>query len=443
MVSPQGSWWTPTRIAAWALTAAVVAVNVGPTAVRVFWPPEGAYTDFIQEWLTARNYFRGDPIYRDVTDSAREHLTEPRRPFDPMIAVIALPAHPPGAVLVGLPFGLLDYPHAHLVWNLLTGCLFLCAAALVVVELKVPFSWPSVFPAAILLLGNPVLNQLFQGQMNCLLAALVTSAWVADRRGRPALAGVLVGLAGAIKLFPLFLLAYFLFTRRWAGLAAAVVAFLAVNGLAAAAFGVGVFPAYFGQVVPAVTGRFQTAWGNVSLTGFWVRLFETEPLRQWVGPDVALRAGRAFVAASSLAVAAVVARVSWRAADRDDRDRAFGLAVAGMLLASPLTWAHYYLLLVLPLALVWMRADTSLARWLWGAVVAVLWLPPRFAAQAWLGRAGSTTFIESTHPQLTTAEDLGLVAVPHYALVALFLLLALCRARPAGSPKPIPAPVED
>jgi len=245
---------------------------------------------------------------------------------------------------------------------------------------------------------------------------------VADRRDRPVLAGVAVGLAGAIKLYPLFLLAYFVFTRRWAGFVAGVAAFLLVNALAAAAFGVGAFRDYIGAVVPAIAGQFEASWSNLSLSGFWVRLFRSEPLRDWLGPGVAPVLGRGLAWAASFAVVAIIARTCWRADTRDKRDRAFALAVVGMLLVSPLTWPHYALLLLVPLGLLLARGKAGLASWLAVAVVAVLWLPPNFAVKVALGSEAATKLNTSAEPP-ATAPDLGPVSVPHYALVGLLLLV--------------------
>jgi uncharacterized membrane protein len=73
-----------------------------------------------------------------------------------------------------------------------------------------------IFPVILgLLLFNPLLIHILQGQINILILMLLTAGWMLDRRGPEGWAGVLVGLAAAIKLAPAFLFTYFLFTRRW------------------------------------------------------------------------------------------------------------------------------------------------------------------------------------------------------------------------------------
>ena len=128
---------------------------------------------------------------------------------------------------------------------------------------------------------------------------------------------------------------------------------------------------------------------------------------------------------------AVTVAVCWSSSTRDDRDRAFALAVVAMLLVSPITWTHYFLLLLMPLALLWMRSTAGAGMWATGAVLAVLWLPPDFAAQLWFGRREAASFNEYQHSRLTVAEDLGIVSASHYALVGLFLM-SLRRPRRAA-----------
>jgi hypothetical protein len=425
----------------------VIAAVVGPIYLRAFLPLERSYSDFIQEWLSVRNYFAGQPIYRDVSDSLVEHI-KPHQPVDQaessdgtkrrqtiaftdpesgaVIAEMKYNAHPPFAVLVAVPFATLEYRYAHLAWNLVTFVCFVGAVALVVRGLEIPFPWPAIFPTVILLLGNPVLVQIHQGQLNFVLGTLVIAAWAADRADRPRLAGIAIGLAGALKLYPLFLLAYFAFTRRWGGLVAGIASFLAANAITAAVFGAGAFRDYFGVVVPTIAGQFQTNWQNISLTGFWLRLFETDLLRQCLAPNDAALAGHVIAKSMSLGVVGLIAWACVRATDSNDRDRAFALTVVGMLLVSPITWGHYSLLLVMPLVLE-LKRETSIWRvGLFYAVLAALWLPPNFAAQIGLGQEGMKELLQVAYTKnLSTFQDLTMISVPHYALLGMFLLLLI------------------
>lgn len=438
------TFWTPTRIAAWGILAAIVVFLAGRSYVHSFLAPKGGYSDFVQEWLSVRNHLGNSPVYREISPSLQDHLSRsndgsdrlPKMVFtDPqtgtIIAEMKYNAHPPVAVVIALPFCLLEYPQAHLAWNLVTYLLFLGAVIAVLRELRIQLTWPALFPAVILLLANPLLNQIYQGQLNCLLAVLVTAGWIADRRDRKVLAGICVGLAGAVKLYPLFLLLYFAFTRRWQGLLAAVMTFIAANGLAAAVLGTGAFRDYFGVVMPSVAGEFETHWANLSLSGFWKRLARTEPIQDWFGPSYSLVGARILGFGFAIVVCGLVAWTSWQTSTTESRDRAWALGLVGMMLASPIAWSHYCILFLMPLGFLWTRS-TPRALWLVGICVAILWLPTTFVTKVVLGSAAADRFSNFNYPRLTTVEDLALISVPHYALVGLFCLILKVPANLSG-----------
>src|SRR5262245_13389075 len=94
----------------WMALAAIVLLLLGPMFVHVFRPPPDTHLDFVQEWLSARCYWARDPVYlmqREamLRQTGRDLAALDERPWN---------AHPPVAVLVALPFGLVpDYRSAH------------------------------------------------------------------------------------------------------------------------------------------------------------------------------------------------------------------------------------------------------------------------------------------------------------------------------------------
>jgi hypothetical protein len=69
---------------------------------------------------------------------------------------------------------------------------------------------------------------------------------------------------------------------------------------------------------------------------------------------------RLGIVASCFVVTGLVAWVAARARTREGWDRAFALAVAAVLLVSPITWCHSFLLLLLPAALLWTAVPAGL-----------------------------------------------------------------------------------
>ncbi len=124
-VSRPGHSWPLRRILLWVVLADLALCWRGAEWSRCLKPERVAtgggglmLQDFFQEWASARNWFVGLPVYTS------HHVTAPRYidlhpvPADPFFP--AVNAHPPTAVLLALPLGVLSFPHAFLVWNLLS-----------------------------------------------------------------------------------------------------------------------------------------------------------------------------------------------------------------------------------------------------------------------------------------------------------------------------------
>jgi hypothetical protein len=105
-----------------ALSLLAIAVY-GPQFAAMWRPPVGLYLDFLQDWLSARNYWTDQPIYTTWN------------------------AHPPVSVLVVLPFGFVtNYRDAHLLWNLVTFPGYLLALVVLAWNLRIPIRLETVSP---------------------------------------------------------------------------------------------------------------------------------------------------------------------------------------------------------------------------------------------------------------------------------------------------------
>ena len=406
------------QIMIWMALATLVLMLVGPMFVRAFRPPAAdSYGDFVQEWLSARNYWSGDPVYLPQREAMHWRTGVDIPLFD---EALAWNGHPPAAVLAALPFGLVtDYQAAHCYWNVATFALFLVGVGIVLFELRIPLHWWSIFPALVLLLPtNPVLDHLWWGQINFPILFLLALAWAVHRRGYAAAAGVAVGLATAIKLFPGLAIVYFLAIKQWRSTAFAILAFAASNAAAASMFGVDAFTTYIRVVIPSLE-LFRGSWGNASLSGYWLRVFAA------VGEP---RVGQICAAVFQMALVGVIALVAWRSERQEERDRAFALTVAGMPLASPITWAHHYVILVIPILFLWQRLPSGWARFAFYLALVPLLLPeglfPDLYKRFVPGASDATLLLA----HLPAPRDLGLCVFGFgcstLALTAIFLLLA-------------------
>ena len=399
-------------------------VWLGPTYVKVLRPPMEPGPDYLQDWASARSYWFGLPIYSRHSTTIPLYLGRPQTKSE---REIEYNAHPPASVLLALPMGRLDFPDAVLAWNLVSVAALLASLAIVAAglpELKALF-----LPAAALLpFCLPVYGNLQQCQLNLLLLLMVTAAWALDRSGRPGAAGMLVGAAAAIKLFPAYFVVYFAARRRWPAVLAAAASFLALNLATAAVLGRQTYDDYLHIVLPYMR-RFSTLGYNFSIAGFWNKLFDPAgeggvviPL--WPSPAVA----RCGTLLSDLAVTAVVVALAYRARTPARRDLACGAAVTAMLLVSPVTWDISMVFLLVPIALIARTAEKS--SWMPLALVlilTILCMPQKPLTELALP--------DRTLPVVSPAFMLGAASLKFYALVGVFLLgLAAFRAEERSEP---------
>jgi hypothetical protein len=381
--------------------------------------------DYFQDWASARNHHLGRPVYSPHTTTIPLYLG---RAQDEKERDIEYNAHPPTSVLLALPLARQNFSDAMLAWNLVSLSTFL--AALAIVAANVPELKTLFLPVAVLLpFCLPVYGTLQAGQLTFLLVLLVSSAWALDRSGRPATAGMLVGIAASVKLFPAYLVLYFAARRSWRAVFAAAASFAVLNLATAALLGWQTYRDYWQLVLPSQE-KFRSYGFNLSLFGFWHKCFDPTSEHGAIAPlwysPAAARCGTIL---SDLLVTAIIAIVTYRARTRDHRDCAFAMAVTALLLVSPVSWDYSLPLLLVPLAVAARAAMTS--RWLAIVLIpilTILGLPQVTMLQ--LALAGQP--LASAPPGFV----LGIPSLNFYALVLTFGILAALGSRYAGPESP-------
>ncbi len=257
--------------------------------------------------------------------------------------------------------------------------------------------------AGLILMSAPVSVNLYWGQSQLIVLALMVGAMRAMERERDGPAGLLIALAGLLRAYPLLLVGYFVIRRKWravefamAGIAAGVFATVAILGLT--------------QTLSFVHGA---SWltddylvsrvDNLALGPFVSRTF-------WALTGTAHGSSSDWVRRAAIAVADTVVlgltiRATLADANRDDPDwRIYSLWIATSLMLTPVGWHHYLVLLAIPFVqMVASAADgRSSSRAIWMAALAYILsavslrvfnrflIPPPTAFQLtfpWLARA--------------------------------------------------------
>lgn len=349
------------------LLAAVALTTAGSLYVlhgsfvlnRIASGDEMMHTDFETFWRSAVAFLAGGDIYH--TDADLPNL------------------NPPVLTLLMAPLGMLGFWAAYRLFVLVTVVLVVGSMALVAAELRVRPAAAVTVTAAVLV-SSPVLATLGLGQVYGLLMAGLAAATVLGRRGRTALEGVALGITVALKpsLAPVLLVP--LVRRRWDTLGAGI----AAGGLATVVGWVAAGPRSLPDwVVLVFTHQVQAYFDNASLPGAILRLTSDSG---WGRPVVEIPDGATIGLVVGLALIGLTVWLTRRPVAGPDT--AIWAMAGAALLASPLSW-HNYLMVLMPgvLALVaggrWPVAALLLAL----ALIGMEWPP------AWYGPDGTASAV--------------------------------------------------
>jgi alpha-1,2-mannosyltransferase len=293
--------------------------------------------DFSFYWTAANHLLHGEPIY-SATQLAGPYAPQGQDGF----------LYPPPLAAAVMPLAALfpsDPRAAAWIWNGLGAAILVASLLALHRSERLGERFPLLAGKGRWLLVAaafafpPVVGELVLGNVHLLLLGLLTLAWLGLRQGEAReirgdsrgewLAGIAVGLATVIKVFPGLVVIWFLLTRRYRAAAGAVVGFVAAA-----------------LVTLPFTGIKPWLDYPIVLANLSAPADPTDTL----APTVWLAPYLGFTAARILVTLAGVAALTWSAL-RQPPARSFAVAVTVAVLVAPAVYQHYLALLVLPLVL--------------------------------------------------------------------------------------------
>jgi len=237
--------------------------------------------------------------------------------------------HSPSQIVLALPFTAMPYREARVAWLLVSSALLAVAMYWVVRGLGAGVRVALICAAASLALPI-VQNDLVYGQSGGVMLALLVPTWLRSRKRDSLRAGIPLGIAAGIKLFPAFLLIPLVRMKRWRAIAAALISGAIVNGLALAMVGWGPARFWLKSAGPENFRFWRAAPVNISLPGSAFRWLSTSFWRisNLDVPSLAL-----VIAILLMVIAALIAYLTPARWSGDPYLAALPL----MLLAGPLT----------------------------------------------------------------------------------------------------------
>jgi alpha-1,2-mannosyltransferase len=271
------------------------------------------HLDFDTFWRSARAMLEGQNIY----DTGGKTLN----------------LNPPVWTVLISPLGLLEPITAYRAFVLISLVVTVGYLAWTVEELRLGPAWTAV-GIVMLLLSSPLLATLALGQVYPVLALGLVASWMADRREKHAVSGAALGFVVALKPSLLPVLLWPLVRRRWRSLVAALVSGAVATLVGVVALGPGATFDYIGVLRESVVSPY---WDNASLPAAAARLFTENQFAQNVATLPWMVAVGYALGISAILLTAV--RV------RHGPEVGLWVLVAASLLASPIAWHNYLVLL--------------------------------------------------------------------------------------------------
>jgi alpha-1,2-mannosyltransferase len=283
------------------------------TLARISTDSMDIHADFDTFWRSAEALWEGRDVY--ATGARLENL------------------NPPFWTVLISPLGLLEPLTAYRTFVLITLAVCVGYLAWMADELRLR-GWWAVVGAAMLLLSSPLLATLALGQIYAVLALGLVAAWGAERRDMPLASGIALGLVVAIKPSLLPILLWPLVRRRWRALVAALASAVVATLIGLVVVGPGATLEWLRLLLDSPLSPY---WDNASLPSAAARLFMdnqfARPIAKlpWMVP-IAYLLG-------------IVVVVFTAAKIRHGPEAGLWALVAASLLASPVAWHNYLVLL--------------------------------------------------------------------------------------------------
>ncbi|MBI5058483.1 DUF2029 domain-containing protein [candidate division KSB1 bacterium] len=196
---------------------------------------------------------------------------------------------------------------------------------------------------ALVMVCYPMARATKLGQIGPLLVAITWLAILALRRSRQVFGGILLGIVGALKIFPLSLLLAPLLLRRFRFVTAALVTVIGIYAISLFALGLEVH-GYWWKAITKFGNLVWPFFGNQSLAGWFVRLTSDVRMDDY-RPVLDTRIVCFRLAAFGGCVVAIlpVAMRIWRKSNSAAAIPLIGLVMGAVLLLLPTSWEHYWL----------------------------------------------------------------------------------------------------
>lgn len=227
----------------------------------------------------------------------------------------------------------------------------------------------------------PVYQNLAFGQTYLFITALLMAAWLAQLRGRMAMAGLWLAVAVALKLTPVVLLLFFVVRRQWRPVVWCLVFWAGITGLSMLVAGTDVFRIYYVHLLPRILDGYLNDPYSASYHGWVVLLRHLGQFDAVLNPEAPFAFSPQLIVLLNAVLLLPLFILVLLRIDRQQLKSTQGWLLLLVFLNIGSGYSSTYSLLVLvPFALLFSEGNAPLIRTL--LLVGICLLPPRLLEHA-------------------------------------------------------------
>ena len=271
------------------------------------------------------------------------------------------------------PFSYLDKTVAGVSFTLL-GITSVIFSIFILVDFTGLKSWRRLSLIAIMLFTIPISNSIWIGNTTHFTLLLLIGSFDSLKAKGEVLGGVLLAIASLIKLPLLFLMLLFVIRQRWRALLASCLTLLSAVTLSVVLCGWNLNLIWFQRCILSFSGKVVGAYNVQSVDSFLVRLLTAAPLNSWDMYEASWQLKLVRYSLFLLFIGGTFWTLfrSKHSTTPEAESLEFSIFLCLAIISSPISWTHYYLLLLLPISLLISLPWMTLHKRTWSAAIAVV-----------------------------------------------------------------------
>jgi len=258
----------------------------------------------------------------------------------------------PIIALLFTPISYLNLPGAQFIFTAL-GVVAILAVILLLFKFTNIRGWQRIAVVVIFAINGPLYYSFKEGNLTHFILLLLLGAILCIANKRDLLLGILLGIVALIKVPLLLFGIYFALIRKWKVLTGFILTILGIFGASILLFGVDSHRVWYRFCIEPFFNKAVSVYNVQSLDSFLIRLLGNPSLTNFkpINEDWHYRLIHYLLLAIVVGVTIWICWRSKRPKTSEEEYLEFSIVMILALVISPISWTHYYLFLLLPLAL--------------------------------------------------------------------------------------------